>query len=200
MIPSATSCLPASIASNNRDSADCWAPATSGSTISAAATIVFTARFSRHEFYMDPRIEKLKTPKDCAAFIVNARERNRLDLVKEAYQRTVVLRTDAYGPKSPLERQCVEAIYAYEEVLSARAGRRITASKTWQNAKKLGIFTAVDKAVGRKEDESVYAALVEMGLERFTFEAIVAQHPNEFSFEAVEQSRARVARRQSAQA
>ena len=63
-----------------------------------------------------------------------------------------------------------------------------------------GPFTAIDKAVGRKEDETVYPALVAMGLERFAFEAIVSQHPNEFSFEAVEQSRARVARRQSVQA
>ena len=149
---------------------------------------------------MDPRIEKLKTPKDCEAFIVNARERGRDDLVKEAYQRMVALRTDAYGPKSPLERQCVEAIYAYEEVLSARAGRRISATKTWQIVRQSGPFTAIDKAVGRKEDETVYPALVAMGLERFAFEAIVSQHPNEFSFEAVEQSRARVARRQSVQA
>jgi hypothetical protein len=144
---------------------------------------------------MDPRVEKLRTPQDCAAFIANARERGRDDLVKEAYQRAVALRADAYGPKSPLERQCIEAIYAYEEVLSARAGRRIAATKTWQVVRLSGPFTAIDKAVGRKEDESVYPALVAMGLEKFAFESIVIAHPDEFGFEAVQQSRARVARR-----
>jgi hypothetical protein len=144
---------------------------------------------------MDPRIERLKTPEDCAAFITNARARGADDLVKEAYRRAVGLRADAYGPKSPLERRCVEAIYAYEEVLSARNGRRIAATKTWEIARKQGPFTAVDKAVGRKEDETVYPKLVELGLEQFSFEAIVADHPDEFSFEAVQQSRARVARR-----
>jgi hypothetical protein len=89
----------------------------------------------------------------------------------------------------------VEAIYAYEEVLSARQGKRVAATRTWEIARKQGPFTAVDKAVARAEDEAVYATLVELGLERFSFEAIVAAHPDEFSFEAVQQSRARMARR-----
>ena len=147
---------------------------------------------------MDPRIEKLKTPQDCAAFITNARERGRGDLVKEAYRRAVALRADAYGPQSPLERQCVEAIYAYEEALSARAGRRIAATKTWQIVRQSGPIAAIDRAVGRQEDESVYPALLAMGLEKFAFESIIAQHPDEFGFEAVQQSRARMARRQPA--
>ncbi|HEY8068007.1 MAG TPA: hypothetical protein VIF38_03870 [Burkholderiales bacterium] len=149
---------------------------------------------------MDPRIEKLKTPAECEALIENARARGRGDLVKEARQRIVALRTDAYGPKTAAERQCVEAIYAYEEVLSARKGKRVSASKTWQNFRKLGPFTAVDKAVGRPDDDSIYATLVELGLEKFAFEAIVMQHAENFSFDAVEQSKARIARRQSAQA
>jgi hypothetical protein len=144
---------------------------------------------------VDPRVLKLATPADCAAFIENARARGRDDLAKEARQRAVGLRADAYGPKSPLERQCVEAIYAYEEVLSERKGKRVAATKTWEVARKQGPFTAIDKAVGRVEDESVYLKLVELGLERFSFESIVAAHPDEFSFEAVQQSRARMAKR-----
>ena len=59
---------------------------------------------------MDPRVERLKTPQECEAFIGNARARGEDLLVKEAHRRAVALRTDAYGPKSPLERECVEAI------------------------------------------------------------------------------------------
>lgn len=149
---------------------------------------------------MDPRIEKLKTAEECEALIENARARGRGDLVKEARQRIVALRTDAHGPRTPVERQCVEAIYAYEEVLSAQKGKRVSASKIWQDFWKLGPFTAVDKAVSRPDDGSIYATLAELGLEKFAFEAIVMQYPAEFSFEAVEQSKARVARRPSAQA
>lgn len=149
---------------------------------------------------MDPRVLRLATPKECETFVENARARGYEDLAKEARRRAVALRTDAYGPKSPLERQCIEAIYAYEEALCARNGKRVTASKTWQNAKKLGPFTAVDKAVSRPEDDTIYPLLLQLGLERFAFEAIVAQNPAEFSFEAVEQSKLRVARRQSGQA
>jgi hypothetical protein len=146
---------------------------------------------------MDPRVERLKTPQECEAFIGNARARGEDLLVKEAYRRAVRLRADAYGPKSPLERECVEAIYAYEEVMSARNSRRIAATTIWQNVRKLGPFTAIDKAVSRPENESTYPALVEIGLEQFAFEAVVVGHPEEFSFEAVEQSKSRVARRQS---
>jgi len=144
---------------------------------------------------MDPRVERLKTPLECEAFIQNARARGFEDLAKDARRRAVQLRADARGPKSPLERQCIEAICAYEEALSARNGRRVSASKTWQDVKKLGPFTAVDKAVSRADDESIHALLVELGLAQYAFENIVVAHPDEFGFEAVQQSRARVARR-----
>ena len=144
---------------------------------------------------MDPRVERLKTPEECRTFIENARARGLDDLVKQAHQRIVALRTEAYGPKNEIERKCVAAIHAYEEVLSARSGRRVTASKTWQVAKQQGIFTAVDKAAGRAEDPEIYPALVALGLEGFAFENVVVRHPDEFGFEAVQQSRARVARR-----
>jgi len=144
---------------------------------------------------MDPRVERLKTPQECEAFIQNARARGHEDLAKEARRRAVQLRTDAYGPKNPLERQCIEAIYAYEEALCARNGRRVSASKTWQDVRKLGPFTAVDKAVSRPDDESVHALLVELGLEQYAFENVVVAHPDEFGFEAVQQSRSRVTKR-----
>jgi hypothetical protein len=144
---------------------------------------------------MDPRVERLKTPEECRAFIENARARGLDDLVRQAHQRIVALRTEAYGPKSEIERQCAAAIYAYEEALSARNGKRVTASKTWQVAKQQGIFTAIDKAAGRAEDPEIYPALVALGLEAFAFENVVVQHPDEFGFEAVQQSRARVAKR-----
>jgi hypothetical protein len=144
---------------------------------------------------MDPKVERLKTPEECRSFIGNARLRGADDLAKQAYQRIVALRTQSYDPKNDIERQCVEAIYAYEEAISARSSRRIAATKTWQLAKQQGIFVAVDKAAGRPEDPEIYPMLVSLGLEQFAFENVVVQHPDEFGFEAVQQSRARVAKR-----
>ena len=144
---------------------------------------------------MDPKVERLKTPEECRAFIENARLRGFDELAKQAYRRIIALRTQGYGPKNDIERQCVEAIYAYEEVISARSSRRITASKTWQAAKQHGIFVAVGKAAGRPEDPEIYPMLVSLGLEQFAFENVVVRHPDEFGFEALQQSRARVAKR-----
>lgn len=143
---------------------------------------------------MDPRVEKLKTPKDCEVFMANARARGREDLAQEARRRSIELRAKAYGANSTVEQQCLEAVYAYEEVLSAKQGRRVSAARTWQMIKRLGVLKAVDRVVSRPEDAAGYTALIEMGLEKFAFEAVVVRHPEEFSFEAVEQSSKRVAR------
>ena len=82
---------------------------------------------------MDERVARLKTPEECERFAKNAIERNRRDLADEARKRAVELRAMAYGAKSEAERECLEAIYAYEEVLTSRNGRRTHASRTWQN-------------------------------------------------------------------
>lgn len=143
---------------------------------------------------MDPRVEKLKTPKECETFAVNARAAGREDLAQEARRRSIELRAKSYGANSTVEEQCLEAVYAYEEVLSAKQGRRVSASRTWQMIKRHGVLKAVDKVVSRPDDAAGYTALIEMGLEKFAFEAVVVRHPNEFTFEAVERSKMRVAR------
>jgi len=142
---------------------------------------------------MDARVEKLSTPAECETFMKNARERGREDLAQEARRRAIELRARAYGANSTVEEQCLEAVYAYEEVMSAKNGRRTHASRTWQMIKRLGVLKAVDRVVSRPDVTMGYTALVEMGLEKFAFEAVVVGHPEEFSFEAVEQSRKRVA-------
>lgn len=143
---------------------------------------------------MDPRVEKLKTPKECETFMVNARAAGREDLAQEARRRAIELRARSYGANSSVEQECLEAVYAYEEVLSAKRGRRMTAARTWPMIKRLGVLKAVEKIVSRPDDAAGYTALIEMGLEKFAFEAVVVRHPDEFSFEAVEQSKVRVAR------
>ncbi len=142
---------------------------------------------------MDERVLKLTTPEQCETFIQNARTRGREDLAQEALRRAIELRAVAFGADGSVEKQCLEAIYAYEEVLSAKNGKRTHASRTWQMIKRLGVLKAVDRVVSRPADAVGYTALVEMGLEKLAFEAVVVRHPKSFSPEAVRQSKLRVA-------
>ena len=141
---------------------------------------------------MNALVAKLKTPEDCAKFAKNATERGHPEFALAARKRAVQLRAESYGITSDVQRECIEAIYAYEEVLSEKAGYRRTASRTWPMIKKYGVIEAVERVVKRKADPSGYTALVEMGLEDLAFEAVVLRHPSIFSAEAVAQSKERL--------
>lgn len=142
---------------------------------------------------MDPRVEKLSTPEACERFIRNAIKRDRLDLVREARLRAVELRADSYGTSSEAERGCLQAIYAYEEVLTRKNGRRTRARRTWQMIDRHGILEAAQRAVDRDIETSGYTALVEMGLQEYAFEAVILRHPELFSENSLQRSQERMA-------
>ena len=142
--------------------------------------------------YMDEKVVKLRTPEECERFAKNALERDRRDLADEARKRAVALRAEAYGAKSQAERECLEAIYAYEEVLTAKNGRRTRASRTWQMIKRHGILEAVERAVNRETETTGYTALLEMGLQDYAFESVVVRYPELFTAETVQRSQDRV--------
>ena len=142
---------------------------------------------------MDDRVKKLKTPAECESFGRNAKEKGREDLALQAKQRAVELRAIAYGATSDAERECLEAVYAYEEVLSAKNGKRTRASRTWQMIKRHGIIAATERAVDRPDATAGFAVLKEVGLGRFAFEAAILRHPELFSDSAVARSRERMA-------
>lgn len=101
------------------------------------------------------------------------------------------MRAQAHGATSQAERECLEAVYANERVLSQQRRRTTRASRTWQMIKPW-IFGAAERAVNRPTETSGYRALVEMGLEQYAFEAVILRHPQVFSAEAVERSRQRI--------
>ena len=141
---------------------------------------------------MDERVAKLKSPEECAVFAKNVTERGRPDLALAAKKRAVQLRAESFGATSDVERECIEAVYAYEEVLSAKRGRRQPASRTWPMIKEHGVIEAVERVVKRKDDALGYTALVEMGLEEYAFEAVILRHPSAFTAEAVARSKERL--------
>ena len=133
---------------------------------------------------MDERVKQLKTPGECERFIRNVIERYP-DLAQEARRRSVELRASAHGAQGAIEKEALKAVYAYEEVLNIKHGRRTRASRTWQMIERHGIIKAVERAVNRKKETIGYTALVEMGMQDFAFEAVVIRYPEVFSQEAV---------------
>ncbi|MGY3264593.1 hypothetical protein [Lysobacter sp. HA35] len=143
---------------------------------------------------MDERVARLKTPDECKSFADNAMRLGLPHLAIEAKQRAVELRAGTYGAKSDAERECIAAIFAYEEILSQKKGKRQRAGRTWPMVKKYGALKAAEKAVDRRDGTAAFEALKEAGLERFAFEAVVLRYPGLFSESAVVRSRERMAR------
>ena len=141
---------------------------------------------------MDERVARLNTPKACEKFAKNALRLNRPDLADEARRRAIELRAIGYGAVSDAERECLQAVYAYEEVLSKKNGKHTRASRTWQMINRHGILTAAERAVNREAETVGYTALAEMGLQEFTFEAVVIRYPHLFSEQAVLRSKERM--------
>ena len=140
---------------------------------------------------MDERVLRLKTPKDCEQFARNV-EAKLPELAREARRRAIELRAAAHDAQNEAEREALEAVYAYEEVLSANNRRKTRASRTWQMIKRHGIIPAVERAVNRTDDPTGFTALINMGMEDLAFEAVVIRHTNVFSPETVERAKARL--------
>jgi hypothetical protein len=141
---------------------------------------------------MDDRVGKIRTPEDCEKFARNALERNRPDLAIEAGRRGIELRAERYGAESAAEKEALQAVYAYEEVLTKKNGKRTRATRTWQMIERRGIIEAMERAVNRSAETQGYTALLEMGLEEFAFEAVILRYPELFSNEAVAKSKERL--------
>lgn len=146
---------------------------------------------------MDERVLKMKTPEECENLAKNA-EKKHPAIAKEARRRAVELRAAAYGAKSNAEREALEAVFAVEAVRSTKS-RRAHASRTWQSIKKHGILPTVERVVARTKETEGYTALVEAGMDDFTFEAVVLRHPDLFQTETVERARQRTSKRSEEQ-
>lgn len=80
---------------------------------------------------MDDRIRKIDTPEKCEIFAKNATQKGREDLATEALLRAVELRAEAHGANTQAEKEALQAIYAYEETLRVKNGKRTRANRTW---------------------------------------------------------------------
>ncbi len=137
-------------------------------------------------------VDKLKTPEECERLIKNVQIRLP-EMALRARRKAIELRAAKHNVTSAAEREALQAVYAYEEILSKKHGRRTRASRTWQMIKRRGIIGAVEKAVNRPQETIGYTILMEMGLPDLAFESVILRYPTLFSSEAVERSKARMA-------
>ena len=146
---------------------------------------------------MNELIQKIDTPEKCEIFARNAIHKGRQDLANAALLRAVELRALTHGAKTQAEREALQAVYAYQETLRVKNGKRTSASRTWQMIKRHGIIESVNRAVCRPVETQGYRMLAQMGLSEFAFEAVILRYPEVFTKEAVEISRQRIQQWQS---
>lgn len=143
------------------------------------------------ESEMDETIAKIQTPEGLEQFAINV-ESHSSKHAQAARRRAVELRAAAHGAKTEVERECLEAIYAYERAESQIRNKKFRASRTWPMVERRGIIPAVEHVVTRRVETTGYRTLIEMGLQDKAFEAVVLRHPSAFSEEAVRASRERL--------
>lgn len=145
---------------------------------------------------MDSRILALDSVEECDALQEELLASGTQELLAQVRIRRVQLKAAMYAKANGLNRieeECYQALYAYEELLTARSGRRGTrANRTRQMIPKYGILGTVEKVVSRKDAALGFTMLVQMRLKELSFEAVVVNHPDHFSAVAFERSLARL--------
>lgn len=144
---------------------------------------------------MDEKVLKLKTPSECESFILNAIARERPDLANQARERSIQLKSEIYGFTNEIEKACLQAIYAYEDILSIKNNRKTRATRTWQMISRYGLLIAVERAVNRKDESFGYNLLKELGLSEYTFESVVIKHHSSFSADSLKRAQLRISTR-----
>lgn len=142
---------------------------------------------------MDPLVSRLKTPEECRIFMINAGDKGRQDLMQEARIRCLQLKANHHLDISEVERECLMAVYAYEEVLAQKNGRKTKANRTWQVIKRYGVVAGIERLVCKQSDPSGFTVLSSLGLADYLFENVVLRNADAFSEEAVISSKARLA-------
>ncbi|WP_116364318.1 hypothetical protein [Parahaliea mediterranea] len=130
---------------------------------------------------MHDLVLRISDPDKCYVFARNAERQGHPELALQAYRRAVDLRAEGYGTDSDLEFAAVRAIYAYEEALSYRKGKRTRATGTWQMANRHGVVEAVQKRLGSRAGDDLQAVLKELGMEDYSFSAVRAAYPDVFT-------------------
>jgi hypothetical protein len=137
-------------------------------------------------------VKKPETAEGCEQLAENCEARGNAALAREARRWAIERRAEKYGATTEVELEAVKAVFAYERSLRTKHGKKVSASYTWRMIREQGIIAAMEQLVTKKAESKGYRALVAMGLQDLSFEAVVSRHPDAFSPAAVEASRQRL--------
>ena len=129
---------------------------------------------------MHDLVMRINDPKLCYVFAKNAISRGHPELAMQTYRRAVDLRAEQHGTDSEAEFAAVRAIYAYEEALSYRKGKRTRATGTWQLVSRKGVFDALAQRNESRSTPDVTPILKELGMEDYSFSATMKAFPQSY--------------------
>jgi hypothetical protein len=129
----------------------------------------------------------LKTPEDCEQVALNV-EAKQPAFAIAARRKAIEIKASTHKATTEAEEHALQAVYAYERVMTLARGRKTRATRQWQMVTKLGIINAMEAIVKSPTDGTVVDALAKMGMQDRSFEAVVVRHPDVFSAEAVAMS------------
>jgi hypothetical protein len=122
-------------------------------------------------------------PKDLRNLMANAKRLGHEDIWREAFRRLCVLEGLNYD--DPLEQDFYAMLTAYEELLTAKNGKRQPAIRTRQKLRNKGVVQCLEDWATNASVTQGFQMLVENGLAELTGEALVMKHSNRFSERAV---------------
>jgi hypothetical protein len=126
---------------------------------------------------MHQLVKRIGDPELCYVFARNAKRQGHPQLALQAYRRAVDLRAARHEAASEAEAAALRAIYAYEEALSYRRGRRTRATGTWQLVNRIGVLPALNKRLHSRGGDDMLPVLRELEMEDYSFQAVQAAFP-----------------------
>jgi len=140
------------------------------------------------------RIRRLKSREECAQFAENVRDTHPW-LARAARRRAIELQLESHATTSKVLRDIWGAVYAYEEVLFIKHGRRLRAGHTRRSITMRGEVPAIEAIVKRPNTTDGFERMREAGLFENTFESVVIRNPEHFSAAAVTSAKVKLQNR-----
>jgi hypothetical protein len=97
-----------------------------------------------------------------------------------AFDRLCQLSAEEFNPQSDVERDCMVALAAYEQVLEEKHGKRIKATYIRRSIRKNGIIEAISSTVLKGDHTDGFKTLLSFGKSSFAFENVVLKYTDVF--------------------
>jgi hypothetical protein len=132
----------------------------------------------------------LKDASKVENLMANARKQNETALADACFRRLCELRGEGF--ETPLERRFWSTVAAFEQLLSAKNGRKTVASRTRQKVARVGVKQILKDWALSVDPSDGFAQLVDAGQGDLAGEYIVVEFSPEFDAHVVQAALARL--------